>query len=75
MGKRGSTGIRGMARIFKQMDSYDGNRRLDRQEFYIGLKELGAEVSKKEAEVCAFDPRLAADGLLRQEPGRHHRLR
>ena len=40
-----------MARIFKHFDSYDGNRRIDRQEFYAGLKELGADISKKESEV------------------------
>ena len=49
--KQGMTGIRGIARVFKRFDSYDGNRRIDRQEFYVGLKELGVEVTKKEAEV------------------------
>lgn len=33
------------------MDSVDGNRRLDKQEFYWGLKDLGTEVTKRESEL------------------------
>ena len=40
-----------MGRIFKHFDYVDGNRRIDREEFYVGLKELGVDVTKKEAEV------------------------
>ncbi len=48
---RGMSGIRGTSRVFKHFDSYDGNRRIDRQEFYVGLRELGVDVSKKDAQV------------------------
>jgi hypothetical protein len=50
--KNGMMGIRGMARVFKRFDSFDGNRKIDRQEFYVGVKELGVDISKKEAEVA-----------------------
>ena len=40
-----------MGRVFKHFDYCDGNRRIDRQEFYVGLKELGVDVSKKEAQL------------------------
>ena len=43
-----------MGRVFKKFDYYDGNRRIDRQEFYVGLKELGVDVSKKESEVVSI---------------------
>jgi len=52
--RRGPTGIRGMSRVFKHFDSYDGNRRIDRQEFYVGLKEIGVEISKKDAEASCY---------------------
>ena len=32
------------------MDNVDGNRKIDKEEFYIGLKDLGVTISKKEAE-------------------------
>ena len=40
-----------MGRAFKSIDSYNGDRKIDKEEFYIGLKEFGAAISKKEAEV------------------------
>ena len=40
-----------MGRAFRTIDSVDGNRKLDKQEFYWGLKDLGADVSKREAEM------------------------
>jgi hypothetical protein len=33
------------------MDSYDGNKRLDKDEFLIGLREHGVQLTKQEAEV------------------------
>ena len=48
---RGMLGIRGMTRVFKRFDCINGDRRVDKQEFYIGLKELGVNISKKESEV------------------------
>ena len=34
---RGATTIRGLGRSFKLFDSYDGNRKVDGQEFFVGL--------------------------------------
>mmetsp|Transcript_9313 Transcript_9313/g.15029 ORF Transcript_9313/g.15029 Transcript_9313/m.15029 type:complete len:422 (-) Transcript_9313:337-1602(-) len=47
--KRGARGIHGLATIFRQMDSFDGNRKLDKQEFIEGLSQFGFKVSKVEA--------------------------
>jgi len=47
--KRGARGIHGLAKIFRAMDSYDGNHRLDKQEFIEGLQMFGFHVSKVEA--------------------------
>jgi hypothetical protein len=33
------------------MDSTDGNRQLDKQEFYWGIKDMGVNISKREAEI------------------------
>ena len=48
---RGAKTIRGMGRSFRIMDSVDGNRKLDKQEFYWGIKDMGVNISKREAEI------------------------
>lgn len=48
---RGTKTIRGMGRSFRIMDSTDGNRQLDKQEFYWGIKDMGVNISKREAEI------------------------
>jgi Ca2+-binding EF-hand superfamily protein len=40
-----------MGRSFRIMDSTDGNRQLDKQEFYWGIKDMGVNISKREAEI------------------------
>ena len=45
---RGVKTIRGMGRSFRIMDD-NGDRKIDKQEFYWGLQDLGAAVSKNEA--------------------------
>ena len=47
--KRGAKTIAGLGRTFRCMDSYDGNKKVDAQEFYVGLTESGVEVSQDEA--------------------------
>ena len=42
--------VRSLGRTFDSFDT-DGNRVLDKQEFYWGLKNLGCTISKKEANV------------------------
>lgn len=49
--KRGSTTIRGLGRTFKALDSYDGNRKVDAGEFFVGLQENGVKLTKAEADV------------------------
>ena len=39
-----------MGRVFKIMDNVDGNRKIDKEEFYVGLMDWGVTISKKEAE-------------------------
>jgi Ca2+-binding EF-hand superfamily protein len=47
--KRGTKTIRGMGRVFRIMED-GGNRVLDKQEFYWGIKDLGVTLTMKEAE-------------------------
>ncbi len=47
--RRGSKTIAGLGRTFRQLDSYDGNKKVDAQEFYVGLTECGVEISQAEA--------------------------
>lgn len=51
MNRRGSTTIRSLGRAFKSIDSYNGDRKIDKEEFYVGLREYGANISKREAEI------------------------
>jgi hypothetical protein len=48
---RGANTIRGLSRVFKSIDSNNGNRKVDAQEFYVGLKELGLTISKQDIDV------------------------
>lgn len=48
---RGSTTIRGLGRTFRQLDSYDGNRKVDAGEFFVGMQENGVKITKAEADV------------------------
>lgn len=51
---RGAKTIRGLGKTFRSMDSYDGNKRIDKDEFFIGLRENGVQLSKQEADVILF---------------------
>ena len=44
--KRGTKTIRGLGRAFRTIDSYDGNRKIDKEEFYWGLKDFGVDITK-----------------------------
>ena len=37
---RGAKTIRGLGRTFRNFDSFDGNKKIDKQEFYSGLCEI-----------------------------------
>jgi hypothetical protein len=51
---RGSTTIRGLGRTFRQLDSFDGNRKVDAGEFFVGMQENGVKITKAEADVRFF---------------------
>ena len=54
---RGAKTIRGLGRTFRNFDSFDGNHKIDRDEFYSGLCEIGCRVSRQEADtlMALFD--------------------
>jgi hypothetical protein len=54
LNSRGTTTIRGLGRAFRTIDSYDGNRKVDAQEFYTGLCEFGVKLTKAESDVRSF---------------------
>jgi len=53
---RGSLGIRGLARMFKILDN-NGNRQIDMNEFYWGIKDFGISLTQDEAQkvLSSFD--------------------
>ena len=46
------------------MDSVDGDRKIDKGEFYWGLKDQGADVSKREAGILLDHLDLNGDGVV-----------
>ena len=46
---RGAKTIRQLGRTFRALDSFDGNNKVDRNEFLVGLKENGVQITKEEA--------------------------
>lgn len=60
---RGNKTIRGLGRSFKIMDM-EGDRKLDKQELYWGLKDLGCTISKREAQICLETLDTNQDGFV-----------
>ena len=52
-----------MGRSFRIMDD-NGDRKIDKQEFYWGLKDLGAEISKREADALLSHLDTNQDGVV-----------
>lgn len=48
MNQRGAKTIRSLGRVFRSLDSYDGNKKVDSSEFFIGLREIGCGLSQEE---------------------------
>ena len=48
---KGPRELRGLARPFRVIGTYNCSRKLDKQEFYFGLKDYGVTITKREAEV------------------------
>ena len=42
---RGAKTIRGLGRVFRNFDSFDGNKKIDAQEFFSGLREIQVQVT------------------------------
>ena len=57
---RGATTIRGISRVFRQMDSFDGNKKVDFEEFITGLRDIGVKATNAEFE--ALHSVLDTDG-------------
>ena len=50
LAKRGSNTVRGLSLCFRCLDSYDGNRKVDREEFRVGMGEIGVNLTNAEAD-------------------------
>mmetsp|Transcript_30016 Transcript_30016/g.39870 ORF Transcript_30016/g.39870 Transcript_30016/m.39870 type:complete len:195 (+) Transcript_30016:71-655(+) len=61
---RGAKTIRGLGRTFRNFDSFDGNKQIDREEFWSGLCEIQIRISRAEADslMQLFD--LNGDGYV-----------
>jgi len=46
--------VRSLGRTFRAIDSYDGNRKVDPQEFFVGLQENGVKITKAEVDVRRY---------------------
>ncbi|KRX06073.1 hypothetical protein PPERSA_01151 [Pseudocohnilembus persalinus] len=62
--QRGARTIRGLGRVFRQLDSFDGNKRVDRNEFFVGLKECGVQLTQEEANQLLQQLDTNQDGYL-----------
>lgn len=63
MNRRGVKTIRGMGRSFRIFDD-NGDRKIDKQEFYWGMKDLGADISKREAQLLLEYLDTNQDGVV-----------
>jgi Ca2+-binding EF-hand superfamily protein len=50
LNNRGCKSIRSLGKAFRSIDSYNGDRKIDKEEFYWGLRDFGVNISKKEAD-------------------------
>eukprot|EP00331_Platyophrya_macrostoma_P006953 CAMPEP_0176430518 /NCGR_PEP_ID=MMETSP0127-20121128/14299_1 /TAXON_ID=938130 /ORGANISM="Platyophrya macrostoma, Strain WH" /LENGTH=190 /DNA_ID=CAMNT_0017812419 /DNA_START=34 /DNA_END=606 /DNA_ORIENTATION=- len=62
--RRGAKTIRSLGKVFRELDSYDGNKKVDADEFFIGLKELGVELTKAESGVLLNALDTNGDGCV-----------
>mmetsp|Transcript_10116 Transcript_10116/g.10063 ORF Transcript_10116/g.10063 Transcript_10116/m.10063 type:complete len:196 (-) Transcript_10116:37-624(-) len=49
--KRGGRTVRALGRTFRALDSYDGNKKVDPQEFAVGLRENGVNLNPQELQI------------------------
>jgi len=63
MNARGARTIRGLGRVFNAMDT-DKNRKVDAQEFFVGLNECGCCLTKEETDCLLSHFDTDADGTV-----------
>jgi len=63
MNERGARTIRGLGRVFKAIDT-DGNRRIDAQEFFVGLNECGCTLDKTQTDILLSHFDTDQDGTV-----------
>lgn len=51
LNKRGSETLRTAGKIFRQLNSYDNNSKVSKEDFSIGLRELSINLNKQDIEV------------------------
>lgn len=61
MNARGAKTIRGLGRVFNAMDN-NGNRRVDAQEFFVGLNECGCNLTKDQTNLLLSSFDTDSDG-------------
>ena len=63
MKERGASTIRGLGRVFRNCDD-NGNRKLDSQEFFHGLNDVGCNLTKEETEALLAHFDTDSDGMV-----------
>lgn len=53
-----------MGKIFRQMDSYDRNKKVNKDDFLFGLREVGISLSKQESDVLLTFLEKDNDGFI-----------
>ena len=48
---RGARTISGISRVYRQLDSFDGNKRVEAPEMVVGLTEAGVEITEEEVTI------------------------
>ena len=61
---RGSKTIRALGRTFRLLDSYDRNRKVDKDEFFVGLQENGVKLDRNEANVFLCCVNSGINGIV-----------
>ena len=63
MNARGAKTIRSLGRVFETFDA-DGNRRVNPQEFFVGLNECGCNLTKNETDALLAHLDTNSDGTI-----------
>lgn len=54
LGKKGYRVLRSLGTIFRKFDSFNGDNLINRNEFHVGLKELGVHLKRGESDVYNY---------------------